>query len=69
MQAQATLIGADGAVELHAHAAVDLHLAVVVHPRNAENDLLPAPLLGPRELRLLHIPASSNTVIFRTNSL
>ena len=36
MQAQAALVGADGAVELHAVAAVDLHLAVVVDPRHAE---------------------------------
>ena len=38
MQAQATLVGADGAVELHAEAAVDLNLAVIVDPRHAEHD-------------------------------
>ena len=36
---QAALVGADGAVELHAEAAVDLDLALVVHPGHAEHDL------------------------------
>ena len=41
MQAQAALVGADGGVELDAVAAVDLDLALVVHPRHAEdNDAL-----------------------------
>ena len=38
MEAQAALVGADRGVELHAEAAVDLDLALVVHPRNAEHD-------------------------------
>ena len=38
MEAQTALVGADGAVELDAVAAVDLHLARVVHPRHAELD-------------------------------
>ena len=38
VQAQAALVGADGAVELHAEAAVHLDLAVVVDPRHAEHD-------------------------------
>ena len=38
MEAQAALVGADGGVELHAVAAVDLNLAVVVHPGDAEDD-------------------------------
>ena len=38
MQAQAAFVRADGAVELHAIAAIDLHLTVVVDPRNAEHD-------------------------------
>ena len=38
MQAQAALVGADGAVELHAEAAVHLDLAVIVDPRHAEHD-------------------------------
>src|SRR5699024_1198534 len=38
MEAQAALVGADGAVELHAVALVDVHAALVVHPRNAEED-------------------------------
>ena len=37
MQAQAALVGADGGVELHAEAAVDLDLALVVHPGHAEH--------------------------------
>ena len=36
MEAEAALVGADGAVELHAVADVDLHLALVVDPRHAE---------------------------------
>ena len=38
MEAQTALVGADGAVELDAVAHVDLGLALVVHPRNAEHD-------------------------------
>ena len=38
MQAQAALVGADGAVELHAEASVHLDLAVIVDPRHAEHD-------------------------------
>ena len=38
MQAQAALVGADGAVELDAVTAVHLHLAGVVHPGHAELD-------------------------------
>ena len=37
MEAQPALVGADGTVELDAEAAVDLHLALVVHPRHAEH--------------------------------
>ncbi len=41
MEAQAALVGADGRVELNAVAAVDLDLAVVVHPGDTElNDTL-----------------------------
>src|SRR5690606_27181025 len=39
VEAQAALVGAEHAVELHAEAAVDLHLAAVVLPRHAEDDL------------------------------
>ena len=38
MEAQAALVGADGAVVLHAVAAVDVHNALVVHPGDAELD-------------------------------
>ena len=38
MEAQTALVGADRGVELHTVAAVDLDLAVVVHPGNAEDD-------------------------------
>ena len=38
MEADAALVGADGAVHLHAVAAVDLDLAPVVEPRHAEDD-------------------------------
>ena len=38
MEAQAALVGADGAVELDAVAAVDLHLALIVHPGHTEGD-------------------------------
>ena len=38
MEPQAALVGPDGAVHLHAKTAIDLHLAVVVHPRNTEQD-------------------------------
>ena len=37
MEAQTALIGADGAVELNAVAAVCVNLAVVISPRYAEN--------------------------------
>ena len=39
VQAQAALVRADRGVELHAVAAVDMDLAVVVYPRHAELDL------------------------------
>ena len=39
MEPQAALVGANGRVELHAEAAVHLHLAVVVHPGHTEHDL------------------------------
>ena len=38
MQAQTTLVGSDGAVELHTVATIDLDLARVIHPRHAEDD-------------------------------
>ena len=38
VEAQTALVGADRGVELHTVAAVDLNLAVVVHPGNAEHD-------------------------------
>src|SRR5699024_2079295 len=38
VEAQAALVGADGAVELNAVAAVDLHLALIVHPGHTEGD-------------------------------
>lgn len=38
VQAQAALVGAEGRVELHAEAIVDLDLALVVLPRDAELD-------------------------------
>ena len=38
MEAQAALVRADGGVELHAVTAVDLRLALVVHPDHAELD-------------------------------
>ena len=38
VEADAALVGADGAVHLHAVAAVDLDLAPVVEPRHAEDD-------------------------------
>ena len=38
VQPQAALVGADGAVALHAVAAVHVHVARVVHPRHAELD-------------------------------
>ena len=38
MEPQAALVGTDGRVELHTVAAVDLHLAVVIHPGHAEHD-------------------------------
>ena len=38
MEAQAALIGTDGAVELNAIAEVDLYLALVVHPGHTEGD-------------------------------
>ena len=41
MEAQAALVGADGGVVLHAVAAVDLYVAVVIHPGDTElNDAL-----------------------------
>ncbi len=38
VEAQATLVRADGGVELDAVATVDLDLAGVIHPRHAEHD-------------------------------
>ena len=38
MEAQAALVGADGAVELDAVAGVGLDLALVVHPGDAEGE-------------------------------
>ena len=38
MEAQAALVRADGGVELHTVATVDLHLAFVVNPGHAELD-------------------------------
>ena len=38
VQAQAALVGPEAAVELHAVAAVHLHVALVVDPRHAEHD-------------------------------
>ena len=38
MEAQAALVGADGAVHLDAKALLDLDLALVVDPRHAEHD-------------------------------
>ena len=38
MEAQAALVRADGAVELHAVAEVHLHLALVIDPWHAEGD-------------------------------
>ena len=38
MEAQPSLIGADGGVELHPEGAVDLHIAGVVHPGHPELD-------------------------------
>ena len=37
VEAQAAFVGADGAVELHAEPAVDVHLSGVVRPRHAEH--------------------------------
>ena len=39
LEAQPALVGADGIVELHAEAAVDMPHALVVQPRDAEDDL------------------------------
>ena len=38
MEAQAALVGADGAVELDAVAAVHLNLALIIDPRHTEGD-------------------------------
>ena len=38
METDAALVGADGAVHLHTETAVDLHVSIIVQPRNAEND-------------------------------
>jgi len=46
MEPQPALVGAQGAVELDPEAPVDLHLAVVVLPGNAE-DRLPLGLADP----------------------
>ena len=39
MEAQAALVGPERAVELDAEAAVDVHVAAIVDPWNAEDDL------------------------------
>ncbi len=39
VEAQPTLVGAEHAVVLHTETAVDVHLAAVVDPRHAEDDL------------------------------
>ena len=39
VQAQTAFVGADGGVKLHAVAAVYMHLAMIVYPRNTEHDL------------------------------
>ena len=39
VEAQAALIGTDGAIELHAVAAVDMNFALIVRPGHAERDL------------------------------
>ena len=54
LEAQTALVGADGAVVLHAVAAVDLPLAVVVHPGHTELD---------HALRLDHALQQSNLLI------
>ena len=53
VEAQPALVGAERGIELHAEAAIDLHLALVVVPRHAEDDLpfgladaLDQPVLG-----------------------
>ena len=38
MEAQASLVGANGTVELYAVAKVYLHLSLIVHPGYAEGD-------------------------------
>ena len=38
MEAQATLVGANGAIELHTVADIYLHFALVVHPGHSEGD-------------------------------
>ena len=38
MEAQAALVGPDGAVHLDTVTAIDLHVAVIVEPRHAEHD-------------------------------
>ena len=38
MEAQAALVGADGAVHLNAEAAIDLDIVMIVKPRHAEHD-------------------------------
>jgi len=39
METNAAFVWPDGAVELNAEAAIDLHLTFVVHPGNAEHEL------------------------------
>src|SRR5690606_29251538 len=39
VEPQAALVGAERRIECDAETAIDLHLAAVVRPRNAENDL------------------------------
>lgn len=39
MEPDAALVGAECRIELNAEATVDLHLPLVINPRDAENDL------------------------------
>jgi hypothetical protein len=39
MEAQSAFVRADGAVEFKTETAVDLNIAFIILPRNAENDL------------------------------
>ena len=54
MEADAALVGAKRRVELHAEAAVDLDLVLVIDPRHAEDDLTLG-LADPLDQRLVQI--------------